>query len=99
MYRSLLISILIFGAMLLTSGLKRSENSAAEPWKPEQLLEPSELAQSILKGKKKYIIYSIGPAGLIKDAVDVGAARDEANLNKLKEQLRTAPKNQDVVIY
>ena len=69
--------------------------------KSGDLLAPSSLAKQLNKKDTTDlpIIYNIGPAGRIKNAVDIGATHDENNIEKLKEQLSKLPTNSKVVIY
>jgi hypothetical protein len=41
----------------------------------------------------------VGPAGLIKDAVDMGVAHEKENLDKLKEFLSKEKRDRQIVIY
>ena len=71
-----------------------------EPWTPEQLMPPADLATIINSptGSKPLII-SIGPAGLIKGAVYIGAVNKKENLNTLKQLLSKESKDKEIVIY
>jgi len=68
------------------------------PWREDQLITPSALAELISK-KADVKIYNIGVVQNIKGATNTGAASDAVNLEKLKEVLKTMPKNQSIVIY
>jgi thiosulfate/3-mercaptopyruvate sulfurtransferase len=71
-----------------------------EPWRPDQLMAPKELAAIINSSAElKPLIISIGPSGLIKDAVDIGPAHEKQNLNKLKKLLSKEKKDRKIVIY
>jgi hypothetical protein len=71
-----------------------------EPWTPDQLLEPSKLAATLNDSNAvKPLIISIGPAGLIKGAIKMGAAKEKDNLDNLKEFLSKEDKNKEIVIY
>ena len=71
-----------------------------EPWRPDQLMEPKELAAMINDSTAvKPLIISVGPAGLIKDAVDIGPTNKKENLNKLKTLLSKEKKDREIVIY
>ncbi len=76
------------------------KQTQTEPWTTDQLLEPSKLA-AILNGSNavKPLIISIGPAGLIKGAIKMGAAKEKDNLDNLKEFLSKEDKNKEIVIY
>ncbi|GAB4018148.1 hypothetical protein GCM10028808_51790 [Spirosoma migulaei] len=72
----------------------------AEPWRPEQLLEPADLAATITDAKAaKPLIISIGPAATIKTSIGVGPGSEAENLAKLEKLLSKEPKNRDIVIY
>ena len=75
--------ILLFCICLVTFSC-RNENK--EPWNNNQLIDPFELSESIINNKS-YLIYSIGPAAIIKNSIDIGETRHEENLNKLKKNL------------
>ncbi|MCC7303106.1 MAG: rhodanese-like domain-containing protein [Bacteroidia bacterium] len=71
-----------------------------EPWTTEQLISPKALAESVQGGNAQMpVIFSIGPSGLIKYAIEIGPAQDEENLLKLKSELTKIPKDTQVVIY
>src|SRR5690242_19109631 len=71
-----------------------------ETWRPDQLMAPKDLATLINnKSVTEPIIISVGPAGLIKDAVDMGAAHEKENLNKLKDFLSNQKRDRQIVIY
>jgi hypothetical protein len=71
-----------------------------DPWRPDQLLAPKDLAAIINSSTEvKPLIISVGPAGLIKDAVDIGPVHEIENLNKLKELLSKENTDRDIVIY
>lgn len=44
-------------------------------------------------------MFDIGPAGRILTAVEIGPAREEANLAALKAKLSGLPKSTEVVVY
>ena len=70
---------------LLFSLVILSACETGEPWKKSQLIEPYELSEIITSGLDKPIIISIGPAGLIKNSIEVGECRFSENLAKLNE--------------
>ncbi|MCC6252741.1 MAG: rhodanese-like domain-containing protein [Bacteroidia bacterium] len=71
-----------------------------DPWNSKQLMEPSDLAK-IIEGKtnQKVYVYSIGPAALIKNSIDIGEGSNANNIAKLKEQVSKLPKDAQIVIY
>lgn len=84
---------------LIFSFCSNAQNSK-EPWTEKQLMQPAELANILNNSaSKKPIIYSIGPAGLIKNAIDIGDAHEAENLEKLKAKVSKLPPNADIVIY
>lgn len=91
---SILTAILLI--MIGASFMRRQ----TEPWRPDQLMEPKDLA-AILNSSTiaKPLIISVGPAGLIKDAVDIGPAHEKENFDKLKEFLSKEKKDRQIVIY
>ena len=91
---SILAAILLI--MIGASFMKRQ----TEPWRPDQLMEPKDLAV-ILNSSTivKPLIISVGPAGLIKDAVDIGPVHEKENFDKLKEFLSKEKKDRQIVIY
>ena len=71
-----------------------------ENWTERQLMESSELAKILNDSKApKPIIYSIGPGGNIKGSVEMGAAQEKENLDKLKTELNMLVKDTDIVIF
>jgi thiosulfate/3-mercaptopyruvate sulfurtransferase len=91
--KSLFIILLILGI-----GFKSVAQNPPN-WTAKQLIEPSELAKNLKSNKNLPIIFSVGPGALIPNSIDLGPAKDEENLKKLKEQLKKLPKNKRVVIY
>ncbi|MDO9000982.1 MAG: rhodanese-like domain-containing protein [Bacteroidota bacterium] len=71
-----------------------------EPWRKNQLIEPAELAKIINNpSAKKPIVYSIGPGGNIKGSIEMGAAQEKENLDKLKSTLSKFNKDSEIVIF
>ena len=71
-----------------------------EPWTFAQLESPENLAQIINDPKAKQpILFSIGPGAMIKGSIDIGPAKDSANLAKFKQQLDHLSKDANIVIY
>ena len=76
-----------------------SIKTTGEPWKKEQLMEASELAAIINNpNAKKPIIYSVGPGADIKGSIEMGAAQEKENLDKLKIALSKLDKNTEIVL-
>lgn len=77
-----------------------SKQQGKEPWTEKQLMSPSELAKIINDGNKPITyIFSVGPAGLIKNSIDIGEGKDKNNLAKLKTEVTKLPKDANIVIY
>lgn len=74
-----------------------SAQTGKEPWFSKQLMQPSELAKNI--NEKNLYIFNIGPAGLIKNAIEIGEGSDENNVAKLKNEVSKLPKDANIVIY
>lgn len=68
------------------------------PWTANELLQPGILAQMI-NNKKKVRIYNIGVVQDIKGATNVGAASKQESLQKFAQALKTAPKDEMIVVY
>ena len=83
-----LLSIIIFLAC-----------ETGEPWGKSQLVDPYELSEIINAGVKQPMIISVGPAGLIKNSIEVGECRFPENLAKLNAKISGLAKNSDIVLY
>ncbi len=84
---------------LLFSLVILSACETGEPWKKSQLIEPYELSEIITSGLDQPVIISIGPAGLIKNSIEVGECRFSENLAKLNDKVSGLSKNSDIVLY
>ena len=51
------------------------------------------------QGLDQPVIISIGPAGLIKNSIEVGECRFSENLAKLNDKVSGLSKNSDIVLY
>lgn len=86
---------LLLGFMLVQTAWKK-----AEPWRPDQLLEPADLAATISnKAAKKPLIISIGPAATIQSSIEIGPGSEAENLAKLETLLKKEPRDRQIVIY
>jgi hypothetical protein len=87
-------------ALILLSVAVAFSKKQTEPWRPDQLMEPKELADIINDSSSvKPLIINIGPAGVIKDAVDIGATHEPQNLDRLKTTLSPEKRDRQIVIY
>ena len=95
------ISFLVVSIVTATLALTLfSFEGGKEPWTQQQLLAPADLAKILNNPKSSQpVVFSIGPQAVIKGSIDIGPARDKANLNKLKERLEKMPKDANIVIY
>jgi hypothetical protein len=85
---------LIF-ATVITSFVRQ-----AEPWTPEQLLAPADLAARInQKDPSLPLLICVGPSGVIKGSIETGPGRDKENIDKLRKLLSKEDRNREVVIY
>jgi thiosulfate/3-mercaptopyruvate sulfurtransferase len=93
-------SITIFAFVILVFSRSVFAQTNSEPWKPEQLMAPAELATIINdSATRQPLIISVGPVGLIKGAVDIGPVHEKEKLDKLKERLAKEKKDRMIVIY
>jgi thiosulfate/3-mercaptopyruvate sulfurtransferase len=93
-----IIPIFIFCAILFSIHGFAQNNS--EPWKPDQLMPPEDLATIINSSTDvKPLVINIGPAGLIKDAVEIGPVNKKENLKNLRQLLSKENKDREIVIY
>lgn len=71
-----------------------------DPWTPQQLLDPADLAKVLNNPKlPQPIVFSIGMQAIIKSSIDIGPVMMPQNLDLLKQQLNKLPKNAQVVVY
>ena len=71
-----------------------------EPWKPEQLLAPADLAKTLQDPRAKQpIVFCIGPGAIIRGSIDIGPAKDSNKLAAFRKQLDKLPRDADIVIY
>lgn len=71
-----------------------------EPWRPDQLKSPAELAATIVDSTAKQpVIISVGPGGVIPHSIEVGPTSDPANLKKFEARLKSLSKDSEVIIY
>lgn len=96
------ILIFLFVA-IATSVIATNEYSSQgqnDPWTPQQLLAPADLAKVLNNPKSPQpIVYSIGMQAIIKGSIDIGPVMMPENLNTLKQKLSKLPKNAQIVVY
>ena len=98
MKHTIIILLAIFALYL--SGCGKSGDTSSDPWTKDQLMEPSKLAEMINDSTQKApIILDIGFYGGIKNSIRIGPAKDLRYALKLKNFLKTLPKDADIVYY
>lgn len=71
-----------------------------EPWKNKQLIAPNELANNLNNSEAKHpLIISVGEAGLIKNAIQIGSMTESENIVKLKSLLNKTEKDKEIIVY
>ncbi len=99
MKNTVLVFFSLFALAMLVPTIQ-AFSQEAYPWGEKQLIEPAELAKNIRIGDNpRTYIYNIGPAGIIKNATDIGEGSNPANIAKLKKEVSRLPKNAHIVIY
>ncbi len=94
----LVLLILIIGSVFAFN--KLFYQGSTEVWSGKQLISPAGLANTLNNpGADQPMIFSIGPSGLIKAAIDIGPVQEDENLTKLKKQLSSLSKDTAIVIY
>lgn len=68
-------------------------------WTPDQLMQPSQLAELMNSKKPLPVIISVGPGAVIQHSIDIGSVKEPANLAKLQTQLANLPKDTAIVVY
>ena len=100
MKAKILIFLLFTIATSVFATKEFSSQAPGDPWTPQQLLAPAELAK-VLKNPKspQPIVFSIGMQAVIKSSIDIGPVMEKENLNQLKQKLDKLPKNSNIVVY
>ena len=93
--------LLLFCAAILNSGTVTAQTFGKKAiWQKSQLIEPSAM-MAILKSSttKKPPFFNIGFVSDIPGSINLGAARDQSGLQKLKNAVKGVSKDRMVVIY
>jgi hypothetical protein len=91
--------MLMIGLLIFCIGNVDAQKKS-EPWRSDQLMAPSLLAEKITSNQTaNMLILSIGPDAIIKGSVDIGPTQEDANLEKLKMYLKQVPSGQKVILY
>lgn len=85
--------------ILIALSCKNSTAQNPENWTSKQLTEPAALATTLKTHKDVPVMFSVGPAALIPNSIDIGMVKDEANLAKFKAQISKLPKSANILIY
>jgi len=97
MKKTIILLLIIFAFYITGCG---KSDTGSEPWTQEQLMDPAVLAQMLNDPNAKVpVILDIGSFGGIKNSIRIGAAREKANIEKLRQFLSNQPKDADIVIY
>jgi hypothetical protein len=78
---------------------KNSFSQNPENWTKEQLMQPADLAKVVNAGKDLPVLLSIGPKAYIPNSVNIGMVKDKENLDKLKKELKSLPKDKKIIVY
>ena len=96
-------NIIIPVALIMIIGIlsfKNFQKQGKEPWRKDQLIQPSALAIILDNpSAKQPIIYSIGFGDGIKNSIVEGPVKDSTNLLKWKNELQKLPRETAIVIY
>jgi len=69
------------------------------PWTNKELIEPAILAAQLTADRDHAVIFNIGKVEDIKGATHIGPVSNAENLDKLKTEVASLPKNTELVIY
>jgi hypothetical protein len=92
-----IIKLFILTIVLFFSTHSQAQNPVN--WTEKQLVEPSELANTITTEKDVPVIVSVGPGTTIPNSIDVGMVNTKQGLDKLKTQLDSVSRDKKIVIY
>ena len=70
-----------------------------EPWKNNQLIEPSRLNKIIISQNQLPYIVSVGPGQVISGSIGIGECRYEKNLTDFENHLSSISKDSEIIIY
>jgi thiosulfate/3-mercaptopyruvate sulfurtransferase len=84
--------------LIITASIKTVAQNP-ENWTSKQLMQPAELASILSSGKQLPVILSVGPGAMLPHSINIGMVKDKENLDKLKKELNTIPKQTKIVVY
>ncbi len=96
---SLMFLMLVFATQSHAQVSSQTPTLEAKRWKDTQLVEPSVLANKLKTNTSPAIIFNMGPMEDIKGAKHVGPGKDAENIEKLKKEVASLPKNTELIIY
>ncbi len=100
MKTKILTFLFIAVAMSVFAATEFSCQGQSDPWTPQQLLAPADIAKVLNDpNSPQPIVYCIGMQAIVKGSIDIGPAMKEENLNKLKQKLINLPKKSQIVVY
>lgn len=100
MNAKILVFLFLTAAISLFASSQISAQGQSEPWTPQQLLAPADLAKVLNNPKSPQpTVFCIGMDAIIKGSIDVGPAMMPENLNNLKQKVSKLPKNASIVVY
>ena len=90
--QAILIILVAFGTL--------SCQAQNDPWTPDQLLAPADLAGTLNNPKSAQpYIFAVGMQPIVKNSIQIGPTMVKENLNVLKMKLEKLPRNSSIVIY
>ncbi|MBS1951486.1 MAG: rhodanese-like domain-containing protein [Bacteroidetes bacterium] len=90
----------VFFISLIFLSLTTFGQQQKDPWSALQLMEPENLAQ-VMNDPKAHqpVILCVGPAATIKNSIEIGPAKELANVANLTHYLKNIAKDEIVVLY
>lgn len=92
-------NILLIGLLWTASTQIACSQIKPVNWTPEQLEQPSDLAQKITGNEKLPIIICVGPGAIIPHSIDAGMAGTPEGIQKFKEIISNYPIDTPIVVY
>lgn len=77
----------------------KGQQPKPENWTADQLIQPSDLAQTLNSKENIPLIYCVGPGVVIPHSTDIGMTGEKENIQKLKDSLNNVSRDADIVIY
>jgi hypothetical protein len=88
--------------VVFTSTISRGQSLSVKKqvWENNQLMQPADLVALLGRSKaRKPVVYNIGFVGDIESAKKIGAASKKEGLGNLEKEVKTLPKNTEIVVY